>query len=133
MLREKEGEGGSGNGVVDVGNRDHILSLPSSASQAAAKPGCSSRGVEGYVKFSLAHTLRMNLEPDPTRQVLFNCSLCVYCSLLVHPLPPLSPSLFVHMYFKNHMKPHGMLYIHGSLFRFQVEFIHTHTFLLYCT
>lgn len=38
------------------------------ASQAAASPTCTNKGLNGYVKFSLAHTLRMNLEPDSRRQ-----------------------------------------------------------------
>ena len=36
--------------------------------------------MEGYVRFSLAHMLRMNLEPDRNRQVwreMVQCDLCV--------------------------------------------------------
>jgi hypothetical protein len=50
-------------------SRDNLVEQPRRASQpASAEPGCANRGVEGYVKFSLAHTLRMNLEPDSRRQ-----------------------------------------------------------------
>ncbi|CAI8043998.1 hypothetical protein GBAR_LOCUS24420 [Geodia barretti] len=55
-------------GQTGYDGRGHTQQQSRRTSQAAsAKPGCSKRGVEGYVKFSLAHTLRMNLEPDPTR------------------------------------------------------------------
>jgi hypothetical protein len=56
-------------GQTGYDGRGHTQQQSRRTSQAdSAKPGCSKRGVEGYVKFSLAHTLRMNLEPDPTRQ-----------------------------------------------------------------
>jgi hypothetical protein len=59
-------------GQTGYDGRGHTQQQSRRTSQAdSAKPGCSKRGVEGYVKFSLAHTLRMNLEPDPTRQVYY--------------------------------------------------------------
>lgn len=40
----------------------------SSHKTGSTNQGCSNQGMEKYVKFSLAHTLRMNLEPDPNAQ-----------------------------------------------------------------
>ena len=46
------------------------LSLSPASQDTSTKTDCSKKGVDMYVKFSLAHTLRMNIEPDPNRQVL---------------------------------------------------------------
>lgn len=57
-----------GKGLVNFPILCFIPNPLHTASQPAAKPKCDSV-LDGYVKFSLAHTLRMNLEPDPNRQV----------------------------------------------------------------